>query len=425
MNFPSSPFLAYQNGQWCMDSVPLAELANKYGTPLFVYSQNAILHALANYQKGLAGRDALICYAIKANSNLAILQTLAQAGCGFDTVSSGEIKRALRAGANPKHIIFSGVGKTHAEMQFALQAGIGCFNIESMAELYQLNDVAIEVKKQAPISIRINPDVDAKTHPYISTGLTENKFGIAHQEALKTYKLAASMHGIRIVGINFHIGSQITQISPFVDAVERMLNLVEEITAQGITLNHLDFGGGLGIRYQDETPPDIIEMYQSILALVDARNMKQYSVIVEPGRSLVGNAGVCLGQVLYLKQQGKKNFCIVDIAMNDLPRPAMYQSYHEILPITQPNNTSNNCKKYDVVGPVCESGDWLARERLLDVQAGDLLMVLSAGAYCASMSSNYNTRIRAAEVLIVNGKPHVVAQRETLEQLLAREQMLS
>lgn len=424
MPFPGSPFLAYQNNQLCLDSVALSELAHNYGSPLFVYSQNAILHALSDYQKGFAGRKSLICYAVKANSNLAILQTLAKAGCGFDTVSGGEIARALRAGAKPEHIIFSGVGKTHTEIQFALQTGIGCFNVESIAELHTINAIAIELQRQAPISIRINPDVDAKTHPYISTGLTENKFGIAHQEALETYKLAATMQGISIVGIDCHIGSQITQLSPFIDAVDRMLDLVKNIHAQGITLQHLDFGGGLGIRYQEETPPNAVEMCQQILARIDAHGMQEHTIIVEPGRSLVGNAGVCVGTALYLKKQGNKNFCIVDMAMNDLPRPAMYQSYHGILPVKQSSHSTTNTT-FDIVGPVCESGDWLARERILDVRAGDLLAVLSAGAYCASMASNYNTRTRAAEVLIVDGKPHLIAQRETVEQLLAREQMLS
>lgn len=423
MPFAGSPFLAYHNATLCLDHVPLAPLAAQYGTPIFVYSKNAILHALEGYQHGLAGRKSLICYAVKANSNLAILQVLAQAGCGFDTVSGGEIARALHAGAKPQQIIFSGVGKTRAEMQYALQAGIGCFNVESVAELHALNQVALDMHTQAPISIRINPDVDAKTHPYISTGLTDNKFGIAHQEALAAYQLAASMPSLRIVGIDCHIGSQITQISPFVDAVDRLLDLVQKIQAQGIVLHHLDFGGGLGIRYQDETPPDTVEMFQHILARITAHSMQDKTIIVEPGRSLVGNAGVCLGTVLYLKPQGNKNFCIVDMAMNDLPRPAMYHSYHGIIPVTQADATKPSVT-YDVVGPVCESGDWLARERSLNVKAGDVLAVLSAGAYCASMASNYNTRTRAAEVLIVDGTPQLIAQRETLEQLFAREQML-
>lgn len=424
MPFPGSPFLTYENNVLCLDSVALTELASTYGTPLFVYSQNAILHALSAYKKGLAGRDALICYAVKANSNLAILQTLARADCGFDTVSGGEIARAIHAGAKPEQIIFSGVGKTHTEMQFALQAGIGCFNVESIAELHALNAISIEMGVKAPISIRINPDVDAKTHPYISTGLTENKFGIAHQKAVNAYKLAASMQGLRIVGIDFHIGSQITQISPFINAVERMLDLVQNLQAQGITLQHLDFGGGLGIRYQDETLPDIVELYRHVLARVDAHSMQSHRIIVEPGRSLVGNAGVCVGMALYLKQQGDKNFCIVDMAMNDFPRPAMYHSYHGILPVVQNQTPAPNSSRYDVVGPICESGDWLARDRALDVRAGDLLALLSAGAYCTSMASNYNSRARAAEVLIVDGKPQLISQRETIEQLFAREQML-
>lgn len=419
-----SPFFAFQNGSLCVDGLPLAKLARQYGTPLFVYSQNAILHALNAYQRGLAGRNARICYAVKANSSLAILQLLAQAGCGFDTVSGGEIQRALRAGAQPGTILFSGVGKTRAEMHMALQAGIGCFNVESLAELEALNAVALELGTQAPISIRVNPDVDAQTHPYISTGLTNNKFGIAHTEAVAAYQKAASLPGLRIIGIDCHIGSQITQTSPYLNTVERLLDLVQQVENAGIALPHLDLGGGLGITYKDETPPAADTLLQQVLQKLDARGMGQRTLLVEPGRSLVGNAGVCLTEVLYLKHSAAKNFCIVDAAMNDMPRPAMYQAWHGIVPVQQNTLSTIPAQIYDVVGPVCESGDWLGRDRELTVKEGDLLALLSAGAYCMSMSSNYNSRNRAAEVLVANGQAHLITARETLNEILAREKPL-
>ncbi len=422
MQLPGSPFFAYDNGTLCIDGMPLSELAQQHGTPLFVYSQNAMLAALAAYQRGLQGRNALICYAMKANSTLAVMQTFAQAGCGFDTVSGGEIQRALLAGAKPETIIFSGVGKTRAEMRLALEVGIGCFNVESLAELETLNAVAQELGKHAPVSIRVNPDVDAKTHPYISTGLTGNKFGIAHTQVLAAYRQAASLPGLRVVGIDLHIGSQITESAPYLEAVERMLDLVEQIEAAGIPLHHIDLGGGLGITYRDETPPAADDLLQQVLARMDARGMGQRKIVLEPGRSLIGNAGVCVSEVLYLKHGAEKNFCIIDAAMNDLPRPAMYNAWHAIVPV-QAGNTAVTTV-YDVVGPVCESGDWLGRERPLAVQAGDLLAVMSAGAYCMSMASNYNSRCRAAEVLVANGSAHVIAERETLSALTARERLL-
>ncbi len=422
MQLPGSPFFAYDNGTLCIDGMPLSELAQQHGTPLFVYSQNAMLAALAAYQRGLQGRNALICYAMKANSTLAVMQTFAQAGCGFDTVSGGEIQRALLAGAKPETIIFSGVGKTRAEMRLALEVGIGCFNVESLAELETLNAVAQELGKPAPVSIRVNPDVDAKTHPYISTGLTGNKFGIAHTQVLAAYRQAASLPGLRVVGIDLHIGSQITESAPYLEAVERMLDLVEQIEAAGIPLHHIDLGGGLGITYRDETPPAADDLLQQVLARMDARGMGQRKIVLEPGRSLIGNAGVCVSEVLYLKHGAEKNFCIIDAAMNDLPRPAMYNAWHAIVPVQAGNTAATTV--YDVVGPVCESGDWLGRERPLAVQAGDLLAVMSAGAYCMSMASNYNSRCRAAEVLVTNGSAHVIAERETLSALTARERLL-
>ena len=422
MQLPGFPFFAYDNDTLCVDGLPLAELAQQHGTPLFVYSQKAMLSALAAYQQGLQGRNALICYAVKANSSLAILQLFARAGCGFDTVSGGEIQRALHAGARPETIIISRVGKTAAEMRIALDAGIGCLNVESHAELDVLNAVAMESGRQAPVSIRVNPDVDAKTHPYISTGLTGNKFGIAHTDVLAAYQHAARLPGLKVIGIDCHIGSQITETQPYLDAVERLLDLVQHVEAAGIALPHLDFGGGLGIAYGNETPPAADTLLQQMLARLDARGMGQRKLLVEPGRSLVGNAGACISTVLYLKHGPTKNFCIVDAAMNDLPRPAMYQAWHAIAPVT--TGSSSQPDTYDVVGPVCESGDWLGRDRQLGIQAGDLLAVMSAGAYCMSMASNYNSRCRAAEVLVANGTAHLIADREKLSDILARERLL-
>ena len=422
MQLPCSPFFAYDNGVLCVDGLPVPPLAQQYGTPLFVYSQNAMLAALAAYQRGVQGRNALICYAMKANSTLAVLQTFARAGCGFDTVSGGEIQRALHAGASPETIIFSGVGKTRAEMRFALQAGIGCFNVESFAELDVLNAVALETGHQAPVSIRVNPDVDAKTHPYISTGLTGDKFGIGHTEVLNAYRHAARLPGLRVLGIDCHIGSQITEAAPYLDAVERLLDLAQQVEAAGVALQHIDLGGGLGIRYDGETPPAADQLLQQVLARLDARGMGQRKILLEPGRSLVGNAGICVSEVLYLKHGIEKNFCIVDAAMNDIPRPAMYQAWHAIEPVTLTAYAHTAC--YDVVGPVCESGDWLGRDRALAVQAGDLLAMMSTGAYCMSMASNYNSRCRAAEVLVAGGAAHLIAERETLPALVAREKLL-
>lgn len=419
---PGAPFVHYSQGALQVEGVNLAQLAQTHATPLFVYSQASILAALAAYQQGLAGRQSLICYALKANSNLAILQLLAQAGCGFDTVSQGEMERALKAGADPQKLVFSGVGKTRAEMRFALDIGIHCFNVESRAELEVLSQVASSMGKTAPISVRVNPNVDAKTHPYISTGLKANKFGIAHEEALATYVYAAQLPGIAVRGIDCHIGSQITQAEPYLEAVDKVLDLVVQIEAAGIALQHLDFGGGLGIQYQDEEPPKADALWAQILARLDARGFGDRAIIIEPGRSLVGNAGVCLTQVLYLKQGEEKNFCIVDAAMNDLPRPAMYQAYHAIVPL-QPA-TKGEALVYDVVGPVCESGDWLGQERTLQVQEDDLLAVLSTGAYCMSMASNYNTRNRAAEILVRGNEAVLVRQRDSFAQQIANEILL-
>lgn len=406
-----------------MEDVPLADLAAEHGTPLFVYSKAAMLHALAAYQRGFAGRKAQICYAMKANSSLGVLQLFARAGCGFDIVSGGELARALAAGGEPSKVIFSGVGKTRAEMKQALQAGIGCFNVESEAELDVLSAVATQMGLKAPVSLRVNPNVDAKTHPYISTGLKGNKFGIAHENVLTAYRHAAKLPGLKVVGIDCHIGSQITETTPYLDAMDRVLDLVGEIEAAGIAIEHIDFGGGLGINYNGEVPPEADELWVHLLAKLDARGYGQRKLMIEPGRSLVGNAGVCLTEVLYLKPGEQKNFCIVDAAMNDLPRPAMYEAYHQIVPVAQAADHIPSTR-YEVVGPVCESGDWLGRERDLRVHSGDLLAVLSTGAYCMSMSSNYNTRGRAAEVLIDGGRAHLIRHRETASDQMRSERLL-
>ena len=402
----------------------MATLAAQYGTPLFVYSKSSMLAALAAYQKGFAGRNAQICYAMKANSSLAILQLFAKAGCGFDIVSGGELARVLAAGGEARKIIFSGVGKTRGEMQEALLAEIGCFNVESEAEIDVLNQVAVAAGRKAPISIRVNPNVDPKTHPYISTGLKGNKFGIAHERTLATYQRAAALPGLQVVGIDCHIGSQITEETPYLDAMDRMLDLVESIEAAGIPIEHIDFGGGLGINYNGDTPPAADALWAKLLAKLDARGFGQRKLMIEPGRSLVGNAGLCVTEVLYMKPGEQKNFCIVDAAMNDLPRPAMYQAFHSIVPLDANKLAKEGDKVFDVVGPVCESGDWIGHDRALNVQACDQLAVLSAGAYCMSMSSNYNSRPKAAEVLVDGESAHLIRQRDNLADQLRGELLL-
>jgi len=421
---PGQPYLHYREDVLYFEDVSLTALAHEYGTPLYVYSQAAILQALAAYQRGFAGRKVQICYALKANSSLAIVQLLARHGCGFDIVSGGELERVLAAGGNPAHVIFSGVGKTRAEMRQALQAGIGCFNVESEAELEVLSEVAQNLGLRAPVSIRVNPDVDAKTHPYISTGLKDNKFGIAHERVLAVYRRAAALAGLRVVGIDCHIGSQITEATPYLDALDKMLDTVEAIEADGIPLTHIDFGGGLGIDYGDGHAPTTTAdaLWSQLLARLDARGYGDRELMVEPGRSLVGNAGVCLTEVLYLKDSGQKHFCIVDTAINDLPRPALYQAWHAIVPLEPQKQRPTQL--YDVVGPICESGDWLGKERLLAVQAGDLLAVLSSGAYCSAMGSNYNTRPRPAEILVSGAQVHLVREREKVSAIFHAERLM-
>ena len=421
MNLPGAPFLARVGAELALDGHALTDLAWRFGTPLFVYSRPAMRAALAAYETALQGRRHLVCYAMKANSSLAVLQTFAQAGCGFDIVSGGELARVLAAGGEASNVVFSGVGKTRDEMRQALQAGVRCFNVESLGELDRLDEVARALGRRAPVSLRVNPDVDAGTHPYISTGLKGNKFGIAHGEALAAYRHAASLPGLQVQGIDCHIGSQITQIEPYLDALDRMLDLVEAVEAAGIPLHHVDVGGGLGITYTDEQPPDASALVAGVLQRLDARGHGHREVLFEPGRSLVGNAGVLLTEVLYLKPGAEKNFCIVDAAMNDLLRPALYQAWMAIEPCRL---RSAPVQRWDVVGPVCESGDWLGLDRELAVQPGDVLAVLSAGAYGMAMAGNYNTRPRAAEVMLDGDQVHLIRQRESVPSLFADERLI-
>lgn len=422
MTLPGSPHIAYRGDDLFIEARSLAELAQEHGTPLYAYSRASMLGALASYQRALVGRDHLICYAMKANSSLAVLQVFAQAGCGFDIVSGGELERALAAGAPPAKIVFSGVGKTRAEMQRALEVGVMCFNVESEAELELLSRVASRTGRTANISLRINPDVDAGTHPYISTGLKDNKFGIAHADALANYLRAAELPGLRIVGIDCHIGSQITDTGPYLDALDRLLELVETIEARGIAIHHLDLGGGLGITYTDEVPPSAEALVKSLLERIDARGHGHRKIMFEPGRSLVGNAGVLVSEVLYVKPGEQKNFCIVDAAMNDLMRPAMYQAWMNIVACRARSEAVTML--FDVVGPICESGDWLGKDRELAVRAGDVVAVLSAGAYSMSMASNYNTRGRAAEVMVSGDQAWLIRERETVAELFRGEHLL-
>jgi len=421
MTLPGSPFLSSRaDGLW-LEGARLADVARHYGTPLYVYSRNAMRAAAASYQRALAGRPHLLCYAMKANSNLAVLQTFAEAGCGFDIVSAGELQRVLASGGRADRVVFSGVGKTADEMRLALQAGVRCFNVESEAELALLSAVAHGLGRRAPVSLRVNPDVDAGTHPYISTGLKGNKFGIAHEQALAVYRRARQLPGIDVVGIDCHIGSQITTAGPYLDALDRLLDLVDALAAEGLDLQHSDPGGGLGITYTDASPPSAEDLVRQMLARIDARGHGHREVLLEPGRSMVGNAGVLLASVLYLKPGEEKSFCIVDAAMNDLMRPAMYQAWMNIV-ACEPRTIEPVA--YDVVGPICESGDWLGRDRALAVQSGDVLAVLSAGAYGMTMASNYNPRARAAEVMVDGDAVHLIREREPLARLWAGERLI-
>ena len=407
-----------KNGVLHAESVPLTAVAERFGTPCYVYSRAALTNALLEFQQELSGLDALVCYAMKANSNLAVLNVFARLGAGFDIVSGGELQRALAAGGDPQKIVFSGVGKRADEIRQALDAGILCFNVESAAELERLNEVAGSHGRKAPISLRVNPDVDAKTHPYISTGLKENKFGVAFDEALALYHRAAELPHLTINGIDCHIGSQLLDAAPFAEALDKLLQLVDRLQSEGIQLHHIDLGGGLGIRYRDETPPSIQDYLAPLLGELKNRRLK---ILFEPGRRLVGNAGILLTRVEYLKPGEAKNFAIVDAAMNDLARPALYDAWHDIQPVSP---RTGSPRAWDIVGPVCESSDFLGRERPLDLQAGDVLAVMSAGAYGMTMSSNYNTRPRAAEVMIDGDTMHLIRRRETINDLYAHETLL-
>ncbi len=427
-------YFSYQQDQLCVETMPLAELAKRFGTPCYVYSQAALADGYREFAEAFKSREHLICYAVKANPSLAILNLFARLGAGFDIVSGGELQRVLAAGGAANKVVFSGVGKTVAEMKLALEAEILCFNVESAAELERLNEVAGSLGKIAPISLRVNPNVDAKTHPYISTGLKKNKFGVAYDEARALYRRAAAMPHIRVTGMDCHIGSQLTEVSPFVAAAEKVLALADQLAEDGIVLEHLDLGGGLGIRYKDETPPSVAEYAEALLGALAGRREK---LIVEPGRRLVGNAGVLLTTIEYLKQGEEKSFALVDAAMNDLMRPALYDAYHEILPVIrfEPSPQSSPASggggererqllNYEVVGPVCETGDFIGHDRELAVAAGDVLAVMSAGAYGMSMSSNYNTRPRASEALVRDGEAHLIRERETIRSLFANERVV-
>ena len=411
-----SYFIA-RGGELCAEEVGLASIAEQFSTPCYVYSRAALTAALKQFTDGFAGHDHLICYAVKANSNLAVLNTFARLGAGFDIVSGGELARVLAAGGDPGKVVFSGIGKTADELRMALQVDIFCFNIESESELDRLNEVAGTMGKKAPISLRVNPDVDAKTHPYISTGLKNNKFGVAYDAAFDLYVKAANMPNIEIHGVDCHIGSQLTELSPFLAALDRVLLLVDRLETAGIHISHLDLGGGVGIRYRDETPPEIAVYAQALLTRLAGRKFK---LLFEPGRALVGNAGVLLTRVEYLKRGEAKNFAIIDAAMNDLMRPALYDAWHDIVPV-EPRIGSTEC--FEIVGPVCESGDFLGHDRDLCIEQGDLLAVMSAGAYGMSMSSNYNTRPRAAEVMVDGNAVYLVRERETIADLLASERI--
>jgi diaminopimelate decarboxylase len=408
------PF-AYRNGGLCAEQVPLQDIASRFGTPCYVYSQSAIEAAYRAFSQAIKNRNALICYSVKANSNLAILALLARLGAGFDIVSAGELERVLAAGGDPAKTLFSGVGKTEAEISLALRRGIACINLESEAELERVDAMARRAGRRAPIAFRVNPDIDAGTHPYISTGLRESKFGVPHLEAERLYARAATMGGIEITGIGCHIGSQLTDPAPFMAAAERIVALADRLEAKGIRLRHIDVGGGIGIRYKDEVPQPAGEFVSSAIKALGER---RHQLILDPGRSLVGNAGVLLTRVEYVKPGTARNFLVVDAAMNDLVRPALYSAWHEVKPILQPESNARSAV-YDVVGPVCESGDFLAKDRLLAAREGDLLAVMSAGAYGMTMSSNYNSRPRAPEILVDGAAAHLVRERETLEGLFA------
>ena len=420
--FDSKKVFDLKNGNLHAENVALSQVAEQFDTPCYVYSKSALTQAFNNFKAGLVGTDHLVCFAVKANPNIAILNLFAKLGAGFDIVSGGELARVLAAGGDPQKIVFSGVGKSAIEMRAALNAGIFCFNVESASELVRLNQVAGEMGKIAPVSLRVNPNVDAKTHPYISTGLKNNKFGVAFEDAIAVYEQAAAMPNIAVHGVDCHIGSQITELAPFIEALDLILGLVDTLAGKNIAVSHIDVGGGIGITYSDETPPEFKQYAEAILAKLAHKNVK---VLFEPGRALVGNAGVLLTKVEYLKHTESKNFAIVDAAMNDLMRPALYDAYHDIVAVN-PRQSESDIKTdtYEIVGPVCESGDFLGHDRALNLAEGDLLAIKSAGAYGMSMASNYNTRARAAEVMVDGDEIHLIRQREKIADLFALEQLL-
>ncbi len=415
---PASEEFSYRNHRLHCEDVALDELATRFGTPLYVYSRHAIEAAYNTYASALDGRPALICYAVKANSNLAVLDVLARLGAGFDIVSGGELARVLAAGGDANKVVFSGVGKSEAEIVTALKAGIACFNVESNSELDRIDAAAQKLNLRARVSLRVNPDIDARTHPHISTGLKNNKFGVAYADTLALCRRAAAKPAIDLLGLGCYIGSQITEVAPYIQAVDRIIDLIDALVREKIELRHIDLGGGLGIRYRDELPPLVSDLVSALLARLDARGQRDKTVVVEPGRSIVGNAGVLLTRVEYLKPGDSKNFAIVDAAMNDLIRPAMYDAWMNVVPVVP---RSLERRVYDIVGPVCESADWLARDRALALEPGDILAIAGAGAYSMAMSSNYNARPRPAEVMIDRTHAHCVRSRETVEELFATE----
>ncbi len=404
---------SYRNGALCVEQVPLEDIARRFGTPCYVYSKAAIRAAYGEYAKALQGRDAMVCYSVKANSNLAVLALLAELGAGFDIVSGGELARVVAAGGEPRRTLFSGVGKSAAEIEAALRQGVGCINVESESELTRVDGIARRLGRRAPVALRVNPDIDARTHPYIATGLRESKFGVDYADAERLYARAAALPGIEVVGIGCHIGSQLTRSPPFAEAAARIAALADRLQQKGIALRHIDIGGGIGIRYQDETPEPIGSFLEGALGVLAARREK---LIVDPGRSIVGNAGALLTRVEYVKP----GFLVVDAAMNDLIRPALYGAWHEVRPVRE---SPAGEAVYDIVGPVCESGDFIAKQRRIAAGEGDLLAVMSAGAYAMVMSSNYNSRPRAAEVLVEGAQAHLVRSRETAGELFALERV--
>jgi diaminopimelate decarboxylase len=407
----------YRNGELHAESVPLAQIAERYGTPCYVYTRRGLTETYRAFDGAFAARDHLVCYAVKANSSLAVLNLLARLGSGFDIVSGGELARVMAAGGDPRKVVFSGVGKTAEEMRQALAAGILCFNVESEPELKRLDAVAATAGVTASVSLRVNPDVDPRTHPYIATGLKQNKFGIPYGDALALYRRARGMRHLAVSGIGCHIGSQLTEVTPFVAALDRVLELADRLQVEGIPLAHVDIGGGLGIRYRDETPPAVTDYAKSLMGRLGSRALR---LLLEPGRALVGSAGLLLTRVEYLKRGAERNFAVVDAAMNDLLRPALYDAWHEVLPV----KAGSGDTPYEIVGPVCETGDFLARARMLTLGEGDLLAVMAAGAYGMSMSSNYNSRPRAAEIMVDGGEVHLIREREAVSELMAREMLL-